>query len=36
MVIDELLSADRFGAWIGAGSPAGRPELARPVQPRGV
>src|SRR6266508_9793 len=36
MVIDELLSADRFGAWIGAGSPAGRPELASRSEPRGA
>jgi hypothetical protein len=28
MVAAELLSRERFGAWIAAGSPAGRPELA--------
>jgi len=36
MVIDELLTADRFSAWIGVGSPAGRPELASRAEPRGA
>jgi len=28
MVIDELLSQERLGLWIGDGSPIGRPDLA--------
>jgi hypothetical protein len=28
VVIDELFARDRLASWIGAGTPAGRPELA--------